>query len=500
MPILRKALGITAGAGTAIFLWDQYFNSQALSRTGRTIFVASLVGLDYKINWGPDKDIEALHDRSARRVYDLIIKNRGLYVKMGQMVAMQSHMLPNGFRERLPLLFDRAPADEWPECEALFRQETGKEVSDVFEYVDPVACASASMAQVHEGRLPNGDRVAIKIQHPDIEKLTWWDLNSLKAMIWIYDKILFDMPMFTIAKYFADAIETETDFNIERSNAKLMKKLVEGDAKLKHKVYVPGVYDELSTKRVMVMEWADGTALSKIDKIKREFDAKAALSTVFELTCKQVYEWGVVHCDPHPGNWFVTRENGRQMLIMLDHGLYVHMSQKLTQQYAALWNGFFQGDIKKISEIVQDWGFGSPEQFTSATMLTQEYEDIPTFENEQHAKEQMRNFLKDTSRIPLQLLFVARTHRILQGLNRLYDSPVNRIKTLLDGASEVMLRNHSGTRLNYYLALLWRRLVLLVNDIVFIGIRIQQVFTHRGLEDFFDSTIEETAKELVKDA
>lgn len=465
------------------------------------MFTATLVGLDYKINWGPDKDIEALHDRSAQRVYDLIIKNRGLYIKMGQMVAMQAHMLPNGFRERLPLLFDRAPADEWYQSEAVFRNETGKEVSEVFEYVNPVPCASASMAQVHEGRLHGGERVAIKIQHPDIEKLTWWDLNSFKAMIWMYEKILFDMPMYAMAKYFADAIESETDFNIERANGKLMKQFIENDSKLKHKVFVPKVYDEHSSRRILVMEWVDGTPLSKISEVKTKFSAKDALSTIFELTCRQVYEWGSVHCDPHPGNWFVTKDaKGKQKLIMLDHGLYVHMSPTLTRQYAELWNGFFQGDIKTISRIVQEWGFGNPEQFTSATMLTREYEDMPTFENEEHAREQMRDFFKDTSKVPLQLLFIARTQRILQGLNRLYDSPVNRIKSLLDGASETMLKVHSGTKLNYFFALVWRRLVLLINDIVFMGIRIQQVFTHRGLEDLFDSTIQETAQELIKDA
>lgn len=150
--------------------------------------------MDYKINFRPNppfaENITAVHARNAERLSSLLRHNGGLYLKMGQAVALQSAILPPEFQKMFSRMFDDAPQDEWKDVEKVIREDFGKPVEEVFGVsfsgdpkkgvMERKARASASVAQVHWARLEDGREVAIKIQKREIAQQVKWDLWAFK--------------------------------------------------------------------------------------------------------------------------------------------------------------------------------------------------------------------------------------------------------------------------------------------------------------------------------
>ena len=152
------------------------------------------MALDYKINFRPQPltggSVQDVHVRNAERLFDLLRANGGLYLKMGQAIAMQSAVLPLEFQKMFSRMFDDAPQDEWRDVEGVIKEDFGKGVEEVFDVsftgqegkgiMERSARASASVAQVHWARLPDGREVAVKIQKREIAKQISWDLWAFK--------------------------------------------------------------------------------------------------------------------------------------------------------------------------------------------------------------------------------------------------------------------------------------------------------------------------------
>lgn len=190
---LRRLVILSATCGT-IYLLDRNLYASGLGRSIRTFGTGLLVALDYKLNFRPQPltggSVQDVHVRNAERLFDLLRANGGLYLKMGQAIAMQSAVLPAEFQKMFSRMFDDAPQDEWRDVEAVMKEDFGKGVEEVFDVsftgnegkgiMERSARASASVAQVHWARLPDGREVAIKIQKREIAKQISWDLWAFK--------------------------------------------------------------------------------------------------------------------------------------------------------------------------------------------------------------------------------------------------------------------------------------------------------------------------------
>ena len=173
---------------------DTYFNAASLTRSFRTFKTGLVIGLDYKINFRAHpwfaNSLEEVHFRNAQRIFELLHQNGGLYLKIGQAIAMQSAVLPPAFQKMFARMFDDAPQGSWEEVERVIREDFGKSVEEVFGVdldrsegngvIEKVARASASVAQVHWARLSDGREVAIKVQKIEIAKQVGWDLWAFK--------------------------------------------------------------------------------------------------------------------------------------------------------------------------------------------------------------------------------------------------------------------------------------------------------------------------------
>lgn len=191
----RRFAYVTIGIGIIYGVDDQFYAS-SISRSARTFGLGLLVAVDYKINFRPHpplaESIPALHNRNAERLYNLLRANGGLYLKMGQAIAMQSAVLPPEFQKMFSKMFDDAPQNSWKEVEQVIREDFGKSAEELFGVsftgdpemgvMEKTARASASVAQVHWARLKDGREVAVKVQKREIAQQVGWDLWAFKLV------------------------------------------------------------------------------------------------------------------------------------------------------------------------------------------------------------------------------------------------------------------------------------------------------------------------------
>ena len=190
---LRRLLYLALGTGV-LYGIDRQFYASSVTRSARTFGLGLIVALDYKINFRPNPPLAAsipvLHARNAERLAGLLQSNGGLYLKIGQAIAMQSAVLPPEFQKMFAKMFDDAPQNDWKDVEQVIKEDFGKSPEEVFGVsfsgdpnkgvMERSARASASVAQVHWARLQDGREVAVKVQKREIAHQVGWDLWSFK--------------------------------------------------------------------------------------------------------------------------------------------------------------------------------------------------------------------------------------------------------------------------------------------------------------------------------
>ena len=172
---LKTLAYLSIGLAT-VYTADNKWYASSITRTLRTFTTGVLVATDYKVNFRAHppfaNSIADVHARNAGRIYDLLRANGGIYLKIGQAIAMQSAVLPPEFQERFATFFDDAPMNGWDSVRKVIEEDFGKPVEEVFGIgeergggvIETRASASASVAQVHWARLPDGREVAVKVQ------------------------------------------------------------------------------------------------------------------------------------------------------------------------------------------------------------------------------------------------------------------------------------------------------------------------------------------------
>ncbi|KAI1760211.1 ABC1-domain-containing protein [Hypoxylon sp. FL1150] len=589
-----RRLLVTSAVLGAAYLVDRQAFASGVGRSLRTFGTGLFVALDYKLNFRAAPllggTIEDLHVRSAERLFELLRANGGLYLKIGQAIAMQSAVLPPEFQKMFARMFDDAPQDEWRDVEKVIRKDFGgRGVEEVFGVsftgeegkglMERRARASASVAQVHWARLPDGREVAIKLQKPEIAKQVGWDLWAFKVVMRVYTW-WFDLPLYSIVPFITERLMLETDFESEARNSEVMRDLVNSEPSLKGRVYIPKVYPEFTTKRVLVTEWIEGVRLwdkgatagrwlgghgngspgvhgaqlqfgpadkeaarrelrenPLKEKLKPERDTwkgrsgkgglglstKEVMTTMVDLFSAQIFKWGVVHCDPHPGNIFIRRlPSGKAELVLIDHGLYVYMSPKFRHQYALFWKSLMTFDNKTISEVTEQWGIRAPDLFASATLM-RPYEggDRSTrnhivkmgseenrrktpgerhYEAQQRMKQGIREILADEDKWPQELIFIGRNMRIVQGNNQFLGSPINRVKIMGNWASRSLFQD-PNLPWRERMTNAWRHLlfktVLFATDIAFYTFKVRQwLGWGGGMEDEVEARMRDMAKDF----
>lgn len=308
MPAAEPALSLAARARRARRIGTTVGRAWLGLRTQRWI-ERNLAPPDMPARW------RAQHRRNAEELYAAAVELRGLILKGAQWLGARPDLLPRPSVEVLARLQDRVPARPHAVIRRVVERELGRPLGAVFASFAKAPVASASLAQVHEARLRDGRRVAVKVQYPEIAALVRADLASLRFVLGAVARVERDFDWTPLLDELADAVPRELDFEQEGRAAERVAR----DLAARGDVRIPAVFWQWSTRRVLVMEYVEGIPLGDTEALRAAgIEPRRVARTLLEVFAEQMLVHGFFHADPHPGNLRVE-PSGR--LALLDFGL-----------------------------------------------------------------------------------------------------------------------------------------------------------------------------------
>ena len=294
------------------------------------------------------------HTKTGQAVYGLATTLGGAYVKLGQIVGGRGDFFPQALVAPLAGLHDRVPPRPFDELREHVESELGKPITEVFESVDEDALAAASLAQVHRGVLKSGETVAIKIQYPEARHLFPTDLGSLRRAVRVARRLNRALDLRGLVDELAQFVVLELDFSREASSTKRVRANLLGDSGVDGAV-VPLVHEELSTEKLLVLEFVDGISLANDASLEEAgIDRAAVARKIAEIYGQMIFVHGFFNGDPHPGN-FLARVDGS--VALLDFGLAKELPDGFAIGIAKMIVGVMAGNGEQAIAAAESVGF-----------------------------------------------------------------------------------------------------------------------------------------------
>ena len=296
---------------------------------------------------------EELHIRNARRIRRAIVHLQGVFIKVGQTFSILTNFLPPEFRAELEALQDAVPARPWEATRARFRADFGKEPDEVFASFQRTPIAAASIAQVHLAVTLAGEKVAVKVQHPEIDVMMRQDLRTFRRILRIVSFFYPTQGLETVHREVADMLTAELDFEAEARHMETIGKSIVTMPETR--VRVPKVFASLSTKTVLTLEFVDGMKISSREKLDAlGLDRTDLARRIVAVYCRQIFTDGFYHADPHPGNLLVESDG---TITLLDFGAVASVSAEMRRGIAHFLQGVLNQDTTKIAQALKEMGF-----------------------------------------------------------------------------------------------------------------------------------------------
>ncbi|CAM9137838.1 unnamed protein product [Chrysoparadoxa australica] len=280
--------------------------------------------------------------------YHAICKLKGIWVKLGQYLSTRADAIPEEFINALAALQDAVPPTPWDDIKRILGEELG-EVETLFQQVEHNPLASASIAQVHCGTLHCGRAIAIKVQHPDVDRLMKEDTDNVIKLITLVGWLGWDQGLCSMLSEWSSMVLQELDFVNEAGNlVRVRKALEEND---QPDIIIPELIPEFTTPKVLVMSFCEGFKVSHLEELDRHKVDRAALAmTIANCTSFQIHTSGVFNGDPHPGNILVQPVDASDpdkgvKAVMLDWGLTKQISDSTRLGYSRFVIGCATSDV-----------------------------------------------------------------------------------------------------------------------------------------------------------
>ncbi|MCL0048065.1 AarF/UbiB family protein [Dehalococcoidia bacterium] len=271
------------------------------------------------------------------------------FIKFGQIMSNRPDLVPQELIVELKKLQSAVPPFPEEEAKELVEEELGKSVDELFSDYTTAPIASASIAQVHRAVLKNGEEVAVKVQRPGIEQIIETDIEIMFHLAALMEKYVEEINLFdpvAIVAEFERSIKRELDFHIEAAAIERFG----GNFQADRTIYVPTVYRDYSTSRVLTMEFIDGVKASSVEVLLAAgLDPKLLASRGADLVLKQVFEHGFFHADPHPGNLMALPGN---VVCFLDYGMMGGISMKDRGYLSGILTGVVNQDAARITKTL----------------------------------------------------------------------------------------------------------------------------------------------------
>ncbi|MEM8972612.1 MAG: AarF/UbiB family protein [Pseudomonadota bacterium] len=278
---------------------------------------------------------------------------KGPMMKVAQLLSTIPEALPAEYARELAQLQANAPAMGPVFVKRRMKAELGDDWANRFQSFETTASASASLGQVHKAKSPSGEELACKLQYPDMQSAVEADVNQLGVIFSIHARMNPAVDTAEMLKEIAARLREELDYELEARHMALYAKIF---AELPE-IRVPDVYSELTTKRLLSMSWLHGAPLMSYKEHSLE-DRNTIARAMFRAWWFPFSHFGVIHGDPHLGNYTVFEEDGHPAGInLLDYGCIRKFPPSFVQGVVDLYTGLLRDDRELLVHAYETWGF-----------------------------------------------------------------------------------------------------------------------------------------------
>jgi ubiquinone biosynthesis protein len=286
------------------------------------------------------------------------------FLKFGQVLAMRRDLLPDAYINELEELHDQLPALGIDAVRDTVEAELGAPLTELFASFGEIPLAAATIAQVHDATMPDGRRVAVKVQRPGLEEMISTDIAALTYLAALAESLFprlraFDLPV--LVSEFANSLNRETDFIHEARSIMLFRAALADISDL----WIPEVVAERSSGSILTMEFSDGERIDLHAKAHPEAMPRL-INTLVRLTLQTIFEEGLFHADPHPGNVLVLPD-GR--LSLLDFGMTGELDEQMRESLTLLLEAVVKGDARAVTEAYLEMAPQGSEKVNRAALL-----------------------------------------------------------------------------------------------------------------------------------
>ncbi len=283
-----------------------------------------------------------------------------LMIKLGQFLSTRADLLPERALEALSSLQDEVPPAPFSHIVSSIETELGKPVEEVFSLLERKATAAASLGQVHKATLKStGQTVAVKVQRPNVDQLVGMDLSTLRFVIWVINRFVDTgefIDLWGFYREFERTVFEEVDYVREATNSQRFKEMFKDDTT----IYIPTIYDQYTTKHIIVMEWIDGIKLNDYPALEAgHFDRLEVATRMVKAYFYQFFNQGFFHADPHPGNIFVKTSSSpdNPIIAFVDFGMVGSLNRTMKKGITDLFLAFIGRNSHGLVQALVKLGF-----------------------------------------------------------------------------------------------------------------------------------------------
>ena len=353
--------------------------TNAFLRNGFSYFVYR-IGLTHQI-FPKERDTkEHMSKQSIGIKLREVLQNLGpTFIKIGQIASTRRDLIPSEIAKELEKLQDQVSSFPFQQVREIVEMELGETLESLFHKFDETPVASASIGQVHHARLKTGERVAIKVQRPDITTIVETDLEILDDLARLMEANLAWAKTYKIRKVvseFSNSLRAELDYQTEARNGERIAKQFTDNPE----VVIPKIHWDYTTNKVLTMDYIDGIKVNHISTLQNEgYDLKLIANRVTNSMLHQILMEGFFHGDPHPGNIYILPEN---RIAYIDFGMVGRLSEDTKYYFASLVIHLFNGNTKGLLKTITAMGLHSRETdmntlYNDIDQFVMKYSDVP---------------------------------------------------------------------------------------------------------------------------
>jgi predicted unusual protein kinase regulating ubiquinone biosynthesis (AarF/ABC1/UbiB family) len=293
--------------------------------------------------------------RNGEKAARAFIELGPTFIKLGQLLSARPDVLPQPYIDEFAKLQDEVPPPRFDQVKKSLESEIGK-LENVFDRFNEQAISGASLGVVYHA-VYHGQEVVVKVRRPGVEELVKLDISVLKRLVPLVGRLVDPSLRFTaesIVSQFSETIAEEMDYKLEAEHLNRIRKNLKDD----NNVLIPSLFPEISTSKVLVMQYIPGVKVTDVNKIDQlGLDRKRLARRITRLFLKMVLSQDIFHADPHPGNISVTKEG---KIILYDFGMAGSLDDETRIKLIRLYTSIAQGDSSRAIDSMLDLGILEP--------------------------------------------------------------------------------------------------------------------------------------------